>query len=76
MKYSVALSGRGTTNAIFIVRQLQKEQLTANKHVSFVDMEKKACLCSMGWNRQVVGAPGPVHVQGCKKQGKSRRWVQ
>ena len=27
-------------------------------------------------NRQVVGAPGPVHVQGCRKQGKSRRCVQ
>ena len=27
-------------------------------------------------NRHVVDAPGPVHVQGCKKQGKSRQWVQ
>ena len=31
---------------------------------------------AQAWNRQVVGAPGPVHVQGCKEQGKSRRWVQ
>ena len=23
-------------------------------------------------NRSVVSAPGPVHVQGCKKPGKSR----
>ena len=27
-------------------------------------------------NWRVVGASGPVHVQGCEKQGKSRRWVQ
>ena len=31
---------------------------------------------SQAWNRQVVGAPGPVHAQGFRKQGKSRRWVQ
>ena len=31
---------------------------------------------AQAWNRQVVGAPGPVHVQQCRKQGKSRRWVQ
>ena len=24
----------------------------------------------------VVGASGSVNVQGCEKQGKSRRWVQ
>ena len=24
----------------------------------------------------MVGASGSVHVQGCEKQGKSRRWVQ
>ena len=24
----------------------------------------------------MAGASGPVHVQGCEKQGKSRRWVQ
>ena len=24
----------------------------------------------------MVGASGPVHVQGCEKQGKSSRWVQ
>ena len=22
------------------------------------------------WNRQVGDAPGPVHVQGCRKQGR------
>ena len=27
-------------------------------------------------NWRVAGASGPVHVQGCEKQGKSRRWVQ
>ena len=24
----------------------------------------------------MAGASGPVHVQGCEKQSKSRRWVQ
>ena len=27
-------------------------------------------------NWRVAGASGPVHVQGCEKQGKSRRWVR
>ena len=27
-------------------------------------------------NWRVAGASGPVHVQGCEKQGKSRWWVQ
>ena len=31
---------------------------------------------AQAWNRQVIGAPGLVNVQGCRKQGKSRRWVQ
>ena len=36
------MSGRGTTDAIFIVRQLQEEHLTANKplYMAFVDLEK------------------------------------
>ena len=40
------MSVRGTTNAIFIVHQLQKKQLTAKKpvYMAFVDLEKKACL--------------------------------
>ena len=34
--------GRGTTNAIFVVRQLQEKYLAANKrlHMAFVDLEK------------------------------------
>ena len=31
---------------------------------------------AQAWNRQVVGSPGPVHAQGCTKQGKSRQWEQ
>ena len=36
------MSGRGTTDAIFIVRQLQEKHLAANKplYVAFVDLEK------------------------------------
>ena len=36
------MSGRGTTDAIFIVRQLQEKHLTANKplYMAFVDLEK------------------------------------
>ena len=36
------LSGRGTTDAIFIVRQLQEKHLAANKplYMAFVDLEK------------------------------------
>ena len=34
--------GRGTTDAIFVVRQLQEKYLTANKrlYMAFVDLEK------------------------------------
>ena len=36
------MSGRGTTDAIFIVRQLQEKHLAANKplYMAFVDLEK------------------------------------
>ena len=36
------MSGRGTTYAIFIVRQLQEKHLTANKplYMALIDMEK------------------------------------
>ena len=36
------LSGRGTTDAIFVVRQLQEKYLAANKisYMAFVDLEK------------------------------------
>ena len=36
------MSGRGTTDAIFIVRQLQEKHLTANEplYMAFVDLEK------------------------------------
>ena len=36
------MSGRGTTDAIFIIRQLQEKHLTANKplYMAFVDLEK------------------------------------
>ena len=36
------MSGRGTTDAIFIVRQLQQKLLAANKllYMAFVDLEK------------------------------------
>ena len=36
------VSGRGTTDAIFVVRQLQEKYLAANKrlYMAFVDLEK------------------------------------
>ena len=36
------VSGRGTTDTIFVVRQLQEKYLAANKrlHIAFVDLEK------------------------------------
>ena len=73
--------GCSTTDAIFIVRQLQEKHLIANKplYVAFIYLEKKAFDCVHQdfiwfhvWNRRVVSAPGPVHVQGCKKPGKRR----
>ena len=40
--------GCGTTDAIFIVRQLQEKHLIANKplYMAFVYLEKKACDCA------------------------------
>ena len=37
-----SMSGRGTTDVIFIVRQLQEKNLAANKplYMAFVDLEK------------------------------------
>ena len=42
IRCSVFMSGRGTTDAIFIVRQLQEKHLAANKllYMAFVDLEK------------------------------------
>ena len=44
------MSGRGTTDAIFIVRQLQEKHLAANKplYIALVDLEKAFDLCSKG----------------------------
>ena len=75
--------GCGTTDAIFIVCQLQEKHLIANKplYIAFVYLEKKAFDCvnqDFIWlamptlGTEVVSAPGPVHVHRCKKPGKSR----
>ena len=76
--------GCGITDAIFFVRQLQEKHLFANKplYMAFVYLEKKAFDCvhqffylvgnALAWNRRMVSAPAPVHVQKCKKAGKSR----
>ena len=78
--------GCGTTDAIFIVRQLQEKHLIASKplYMAFVyleHVEKKAFDCvhqDFIWlampmlGTEEVSVPGPVHVQGCKKPGKSK----
>ena len=77
--------GCGITDAIFIVRQLQEKHLIANKplYMNFVYLEKKAfdsvhqdfiwlAMPTLETDERVVSAPCPVHVQGCKKPGKSR----
>ena len=76
--------GCGTTDAIFIVRQLQENHLIANKplYMAFVYLEKKAFDCvhqdliwlampTLGTDEWLVQT-GQVQVQGCKKPGKSR----
>ena len=80
------MSGRGTTDAMFIVRQLQEKHLTANKplYMAFVDLEKafdRVPGCHLvgnaqAWNRRMAGALGPVHVHRREKQSKSRQWIQ
>ena len=79
------MSGRGTTDAILIVLQLQEKHLAANKplYMAFIDLEKafdRVPRDVIWWAMRKlgidVGVSGPVHVQGCEKQGKSRRWVQ
>ena len=70
----------GTTDAIFIVRQLEEKHLIANKPL-YIYLRRKHLIVSLrfhlvcnahAWNRRVVSAPGPVHVQGRKKRDKSR----
>ena len=80
------MSGRGTTDAIFIVRQLQEKHLAATSRSTWPSLTWESIWssstgCHLVGNAQtrnwrVVGVSGPVHVQGCEKQGKSRRWVQ
>ena len=77
--------GCGATVAIFIVRQLQEKHLIANKplYTTFVYLEKQVFDCvhqdfiwftmpTLGTEEWFVCAPGPLHLQGCKKPGKSR----
>ena len=67
--------GCRTTDEIFIVRQLQEKHMIANKplYMAFVYLEKKAFDCvHQDFIWLAMPTLGPVHVQGCKKQGKSR----
>ena len=78
--------GCGTTDAIFIVCQLQEKHLIDNKprYTAFVYLEKKSYDCvhqdfiwlampTFGTDKWLVHlVQVPVHVQGCKKPGKSR----
>ena len=77
------ISGRGTTDAIFIVRQLQEKHLAANKplYMSFIELEKafdRVPRNVIWWAMRKLGIDEwlvrlVVNVQGCGKQGKSRR---
>ena len=48
------MSGRGTTDATFIVRQLQEKHLAANKllYMAFVDLENRVPRDVMWWAMQ------------------------
>ena len=80
------MSGRGTTDAIFIVRQLQEKHLAANKllYMAFVDLEiafDRVPRDVIWWAMRKVGIDEWLVrlVQSMykgEKQGKSRRWVQ
>ena len=67
-----------TNDANFIVCQLQKKHMAANKllYMAFVNLEKAFDRAprdlvdnAQTRNLQVAGASGSVHVQGCEKQG-------
>ena len=87
MQCGFILSGRCTTDAIFIVRQLQEKHLTANKplYMAFVDLEKAFdrvprdviwwAMRKLGIDVWLVGLV-LVHVHRREKQSKSRQWVQ
>ena len=70
--------GRGTTDAIFIIRQLQEKYISANKplYFAFVDLEK----ASVGLEEFGSGGVGctchPGHVYGCQKGCPCQRSVQ
>ena len=78
------MSGRGTTDATFIVHQLQEKHLAANKpvYMAFVDLEKafdRVPRDVIWWAMRKLGIVEwlvRLVQSGCEKQGKSRRWVQ
>ena len=76
------MSGRGTTDAIFIVCQLQKH-LAANKplYMAFVDLEKafdRVPRDVIWWAMRKLGIDEWLVrlVQSMYKDVRSRRWVQ
>ena len=72
------IPGRGTTDAIFVVRQLQEKYLAANKrlYMAFVDLEKAFDRVPQKviwwvlrtWYRGVDCATGAGDVCQCKEQ--------
>ena len=72
------MSGRGTTNTIFIVRQLQEQFLDKNKNLyfAFIDFEKafdRVPRKVLWWVMRVVGVPEwIVIVQAMNKGAKSK----
>ena len=61
------MPGRGTIDAIFMLRQLQEKYLAKNKNLyfAFVDLEKafdRVLRDILWWSMIMVGEGGAVHV--------------
>ena len=70
--------GRGTTDAIFVVRQLQGKYLAANKrlYMAFVDLEKVGWLVVFGLNsplRQYFSLYWAVSPREREKEKRNER---
>ena len=81
----VFMPGRSTTDAIFVVRQLQEKFYAINKtlYMAFVDLEKafdcvpQACHLVSSLQAQCWGVTGAAHTEHVRKhQKQSACWLQ